>query len=78
MSIGSTVFVDNNNNGIQDLDDGDVGIAGVTVELWMDGALVGTTTTDADGNYFFGGLEPGDYIVAVSYTHLTLPTTPYV
>ena len=65
MSIGSTVFVDNNNNGIQDLDDGDVGIAGVTVELWMDGALVGTTTTDADGNYFFGGLEPGDYIVEI-------------
>jgi len=29
MSIGSTVFVDNNNNGIQDINDGDVGIEGV-------------------------------------------------
>jgi len=65
MSIGSTVFVDNNNNGIQDGDDGDVGIEGVTVELWMGGDLVGTTTTDADGNYFFGSLEPGDYIVEI-------------
>ena len=65
LSIGSTVFVDNNNNGIQDLADGDVGIPGVTLELWMGGELIGTTTTDDNGDYFFGWLAPGDYVVEI-------------
>ena len=65
VSIGSTVFVDNNNNGRQDDDDDDEGIPGVTVELWRDGQLVAETETDDDGNYFFEGLEPGDYVVEI-------------
>ena len=65
MSIGSTVFIDNNNNGVQDLADDDFGIEGVTLELWRDGALVATTTTDSDGNYLFDNLAPGDYVVEI-------------
>ena len=35
VSVGSTVFVDNNDNGMQDADD--AGIAGVTVEVFSVG-----------------------------------------
>ena len=70
LSIGSTIFSDNNNNGIQDPGEDSLGsgsTAGkvVTVELFdaNTGALIATTTTDADGSYFFGNLPAGDYIV---------------
>jgi hypothetical protein len=81
LSIGSTVFYDANNNGIQDagnpLEDG---IAGVTVNLYYDadnsGTITGaeltpllTTTTDVNGDYSFGMLSPGQYVVGI-------PTTP--
>ncbi|MCB0044461.1 MAG: hypothetical protein KDD92_03430 [Caldilineaceae bacterium] len=59
--IGNRVWHDANGNGIQDPDED--GIADVTVELWADtddngivDTLVGTATTDASGNYLFGGL----------------------
>jgi hypothetical protein len=39
-------------------------IPGATVELFTsDEELVGTTTTNSDGNYFFSELDLGDYIV---------------
>ena len=59
-SISGKVFVDQNNNGLQN--GADPGLAGVTVEL-LDGVgtLVATTTTDASGNYSFNGLAPGNY-----------------
>ncbi|WP_159694088.1 SdrD B-like domain-containing protein, partial [Cognatazoarcus halotolerans] len=65
-SIGDKVWVDSNANGVQDA--GEVGKAGVTVELYtcvdeMPGTLVDTKVTDANGNYNFSGLMPGDYIV---------------
>ena len=73
LSIGSTVFVDNNDNGIQDPDD--EGIEGVTIEVFSvgpdgipengDDVLVGTDVTDANGDYFVDGLAPGDYYVAI-------------
>ena len=66
LSIGSTIFYDDNNNGVQDPGEEGLGSKGksVTVEL-LDAAgnLVADTQTDANGNYFFGGLEAGDYIV---------------
>lgn len=62
-SIGDTIFVDANRSGSQDL--GEPGIAGVTVELYQTNVLVGTTTTDANGNYLFDDLIPGDYEVRV-------------
>lgn len=64
-SIGDKVFVDANGNGVQDI--GELGKSGVTVTL-LDGtgATVATTVTDANGNYTFGGLVPGDYQVKFS------------
>jgi hypothetical protein len=62
LEIGSRVWLDTNGNGIQD--PGEPGIAGVTVDLFQGGVQVGTTTTDANGNYYFnagdvaGGLLP--------------------
>ena len=62
-AIGDRVWLDANQNGI--LDVGEAGLAGVTVELFLDGGTtpVATTTTDATGNYSFTGLPPGDYQV---------------
>ncbi|WP_341227824.1 SdrD B-like domain-containing protein, partial [uncultured Arcticibacterium sp.] len=69
-SLGDTVFVDVNGNGLQDA--GEPGIEGVTVILTGttgDGEPVSeTTTTNGDGYYEFTGLVPGDYVV-------TFPTT---
>jgi uncharacterized surface anchored protein len=43
---------------------GDTPISGVTLTLFDDsGSQVGTTTTDASGNYCFNNLVPGDYTV---------------
>ena len=61
-SIGDTVFLDKNANGIQD--SGDTGIANVTVNL-LDGNnnVVGTQKTDGNGKYLFSNLIPGTYSV---------------
>jgi uncharacterized repeat protein (TIGR01451 family) len=64
-SIGDRVWRDNDNDGFQDA--GEPGVAGVTVTLYTGaGALVGTTTTDVNGNYSFTNLLPGDYYVVVT------------
>ena len=57
-SLAGRVFMDNNDNSVDD--SGDMGVAGVLVTL-SNGA---TTTTDADGNYEFTGLAAGDYTVS--------------
>lgn len=44
---------------------GEQGIAGVLVQLFDDDGLVADTVTDADGAYWFEGLEPGNYEVAI-------------
>jgi len=62
IEIGNRVWVDVNLNGIQD--PGEEILSGVTVELFQNNQLVGTTTTAADGTYYFnqsnvnGGLAP--------------------
>lgn len=74
VSLGSTVFIDPNNDGIQN--PGEVGVAGVVVELLLDAngdmmispgetVPVATTVTDANGNYYFGMLIPGNYQVQI-------------
>lgn len=66
--IGDTIYRDWNGDGTQD--EGEEGIEGVTVSLerWNGSAWVaaGTTTTDADGKYYFNGLTAGDYRVTVT------------
>ncbi len=66
-SISSTVYNDTNRDGVQGVDE--PGIEGVTVNLIDgDGNIVDSTTTDADGNYSFSEVEPGNYTVQVVYT----------
>lgn len=78
MSLGDRVWADKNDNGI--LDTGEVGIAGVKLNLYEDtngnntytqgvDALLGSVTTDASGNYLFADLFPGKYIVQVDPTN---------
>lgn len=64
--IGDFIWRDWNGDGIQD--DGEEGIAGVKVELYdsTGTTLLQTAYTDANGYYYFNGLEPGTYIVEVN------------
>lgn len=73
-SVGDKVWLDNGvgggtaNDGLQN--GTEPGVAGVTVTLYNStGVVIGTTVTDAYGNYLFTGLAPGDYSVG-----FTLPT----
>ena len=45
-------------------------------DINIDGNVVETDTTDQD--MIFRANGTGKVVIAVSYTHLTLPTTPYV
>ena len=54
IEIGNYVWEDLNKDGIQDPNE--PAIAGVVVNLYETGILVGTATTDANGHYYFGGL----------------------
>ena len=69
--IGDTIFLDSNGNGSPDAGEG---IEDVIVELYDAAGTtkLDSTTTDENGNYYFGGLNPtGTYTVKV-YTS-TLP-----
>jgi serine-aspartate repeat-containing protein C/D/E len=71
-SIGDRVWEDMNFNGIQDA--GEAGIKGVTMKLLnAAGAVIATTTTDANGSYLFSNLDAGNYKVQV-----VTPTGYYV
>ena len=69
VSIGSTVFYDDNNNGLRDPGEESLGTKtdgkAVEIELFdaSTGELVAVTTTDANGSYIFQNLLPGDYFV---------------
>jgi len=64
-AIAGKVFVDPNLN--NDLDSGELGLAGVAVQLWRKEAgsyhFVSETVTDSAGNYRFDDLAPGTYRV---------------
>ena len=72
VSIGSTVFLDNNGDAQHGSDE--PGIRGIEVQLFkadaagdvdINGAPLATVTTDLAGNYYFGDLLPGDYMVVI-------------
>ncbi|MGH1542583.1 MAG: beta strand repeat-containing protein, partial [Arenicella sp.] len=81
VSIGSTVWKDNDFDGVQDA--AEPGIVGATVTLlnadgttydsnpYVAGVQALTDTTDADGQYNFDGLIPGDYRVQVDLATAT-------
>ena len=61
-SVGDRVFVDANNNGVQDEQE-----AGVEIALYSDkGNLVARTFSDKNGAYAFNRVNPGDYYIKVA------------
>lgn len=70
IEIGDRVWMDTNANGVQDV--GEMPISGVTVNLYLSGVLVGTTLTDSNGNYVFGGSSDANMIAGS-----ILPRTTY-
>jgi hypothetical protein len=63
-SIGDLVWLVDNRDGLQSA--GEVGLKDVTVKLLKECTTVmKTTATDANGNYLFNDLVPGDYCVEV-------------
>ncbi|MCS6993061.1 MAG: SpaA isopeptide-forming pilin-related protein, partial [Anaerolineales bacterium] len=69
-ALGNRVWFDTNNN--RQIDAGEVGIDGVTVELYRadtsgnpTGAVLATTTTVNGGYYLFNNLASGDYVVVI-------------
>ena len=66
--IGDRLFLDIDGNGIQDRLE--PGISGVLVTLYdADGAILRTTTTDADGGYLFDSVPTGTYSVGFATDH---------
>jgi uncharacterized repeat protein (TIGR01451 family) len=74
MSLGDTVWNDANHDGQHD--SGELGIAGVEVNLFQDtdgnnsytpgtDLPLDSATTDGNGNYLFAGLFPDDYVVQI-------------
>ncbi|MBI1761341.1 MAG: carboxypeptidase regulatory-like domain-containing protein [Acidobacteria bacterium] len=80
IELGNRIWNDLNRNGIQDANE--AGRAGVTVQLFKGGQLVGTTTTSATGQYFFnadnvsGGVVPNmAYEIRVNKAQQALTST---
>lgn len=69
-SIGDTVWLDLDGDGTQNAGN-EIGLSEVTVNLLDEsGTIIDTAVTDADGQYFFGDLEWGEYTVQVDNTSL--------
>ena len=74
--ISGLAFNDENQDGIQDA--GELGIAGITVELQdCNGITIASTTTDNEGNYSFTGNLSDDYIIVFNVTTNTEGITDY-
>lgn len=72
--IDGIVFDDANQNGM--MDEGEMGLEGLTVGLVLPDETNGSTTTDVDGNYAFADLLPGDYTVVAPMVEGWMLTTP--
>ncbi len=74
--VSGIVFEDLDGNGLRDPFSGEMGLEGWTVELWWNGQVLATTTTDVDGNYLFPNLGNATYSLCIQakggYTQ-TLP-----
>jgi uncharacterized repeat protein (TIGR01451 family) len=58
-SIGDFAFWDMNKNGIQDASE--TAAANIGVQLLQNGAVIASTTTNAQGAYLFNNVAPGNY-----------------
>jgi uncharacterized repeat protein (TIGR01451 family) len=74
IEIGNRVWLDNDNDGVQDADE--AGIAGVTVELRSGTGTLATATTDNNGHYLFSNDPNGTSTASHRYniTGLTADT----
>ncbi|MCB9139635.1 MAG: hypothetical protein H6642_14935 [Caldilineaceae bacterium] len=80
IDVGNRIWKDTDGDGIQD--PGEPGMGGVTLNLYEDPngipgdgdeIFVGTTTTDANGEYYFKGLDPNtNYYIEIDDTSSTL------
>jgi len=62
--ISGTVYVDANNNGVIDVNEKRISNVLITLTGANDqGAVTLTAHTDANGNYSFGNLRPGTYVI---------------
>jgi len=72
VSMGSTIFYDDDDSGTQDM--GEAGIPGVLVEFYdTAGFLLGSITTDDNGSYYFDELLAGDYQIAIPMPPVDAP-----
>jgi uncharacterized repeat protein (TIGR01451 family) len=73
-AIGDQVFIDTNQNGVYDA--GDAPIGNVTVNLYEANGVtvVATTTTDPLGQYLFGNIAAGTYVVKVDTADSDIPS----
>ncbi len=63
-SIGDRVWLDQDADGVQDA--GEPGLGGIPVEIYdASNTLVATEITDANGNYYADGLDPGTFKVKI-------------
>jgi len=61
--LGSKVWNDTNKN--WEIDNGEKGVFGVTVNLYSNGTQVATTKTDSEGYYKFKNLAEGEYVIKI-------------
>jgi LPXTG-site transpeptidase (sortase) family protein len=72
FSLGNRVWFDTNNDG--SIDGSEVGVDGVTVQLYSASDMTtvrGTQVTSQGGYYRFDDLEPGDYVVVIPKDNFT-------
>ncbi|MCK5922307.1 MAG: hypothetical protein KAG66_15285, partial [Methylococcales bacterium] len=83
LSIGNTVWMDSDKDGLYEPADGEVGIAGVGVSLYYDadqdgvadGPAIAVSLTNADGFYLFDTLGIGFYLVQIDGSNFG-PSSP--
>ena len=70
MSLGNRVFIDTNNNGVQEGTEAG-GIAGVILQLVRvsDNSVIQTKVSGGGGFYYFAYVAPGSYRVVVAATN---------
>lgn len=59
LELGNRVWRDSDGDGIQD--GGEAGVSGLTVRLFEGANLIGTTTTDSNGEYYFSSTTLGNW-----------------
>lgn len=75
LEIGNRVWLDDDKDGIQDACEPT--LAGVNVSLYRSGTLVATTTTNANGEFYFNNLPTSSTVTGTASTTNLLPNTAY-